>query len=537
MELLPLKPTTNGGDGGEGAASPVDNGSPQTVAVDTSPAALTTSGLTKSFGGVVAVNAIDFRAEPGQIHGLLGENGAGKSTFIKLLAGVLRADEGEIHLGGELLGYRTGRTRSSHVAAVFQELSLVPDFTVAENIWIGQEPLNRIGGVSTRRLRRKTRALFEELEIEGINPDREVRLLSVAERHLVEAAKALSAAPHVIILDETTSALGPRETEWLLRRARMLADAGRIVLFISHRLAEVRDVADCITVLRGGENVGTRVRGEYDEDDLIRLMLARRLETFFPPKDWQPSDGVALKVRGLGDGYRLRGVDLDIHEGEILGIGGLQGQGQAQLFLTLYGAHPMREGSIELMGKPVRIRRVRDALSAQIGLALVPEDRRRQGLLLTKPLRENITLAVLEHLARFGVIDRKRELAAVNDAIKRFHIVAQGPEQEVQWLSGGNQQKVLIAKLLMTNAHILLLFDVTRGVDVGTKPQIFGFMRELAGKGYSILFYSTDATELAHMTDRVAVMAEGRIVTTLDGSRLSEEAILRAAVQAGGQTG
>ena len=519
--------TTNGSHAGESAASSGDRSSLP---------ALTTSGLMKSFGGVVAVNAIDFRAEPGQIHGLLGENGAGKSTFIKLLAGVLRADAGEIHLGDEVLGYGTGRSRSSQVAAVFQELSLVPDFTVAENIWIGQEPLNRIGGVSTRRLRRKTRDLFAELEIEGINPDREVRLLSVAERHLVETAKALAGSPQVLILDETTSALGPRETEWLIRRARMFADAGRTVLYISHRLAEVRDVADTITVLRGGENVGTRMRGDYQEDDLISLMLARRLGTFFPPKDWQPSERVALKVRGLGDGYRLRGVDLDIHEGEILGIGGLQGQGQAQLFLTLYGAHPMREGSIELLGKPVRIRKVRDALSAQIGLALVPEDRRRQGLLLTKPLRENITLAVLEKLSRFGVIDRKREAAAVDDAIKRFQIVARDPEQEVQWLSGGNQQKVLIAKLLMTDARILLLFDVTRGVDVGTKPQIFGFMRELASRGYAILFYSTDASELAHMTDRVAVMAEGRVVTTLDGAGLTEESILRAAVQAGDRT-
>jgi ribose transport system ATP-binding protein len=500
-------------------------------------AALTTTGLTKSFGGVVAVNEIDFQAAPGEIHGLLGEDGAGKSTFIKLLAGVLRADAGEIHLGDDVLGYGTGRSRSSRVAAVFQELSLVPDFTVAENIWIGQEPVNRIGGVSTRALRRKTRVLFEQLGLGGINPDREVRLLSVAERHLVETAKALSASPHVIILDETTSALGPKETEWLLTRARMLADAGRIVLFISHRLAEVRDVADRITVLRGGENVGTRVRGEYEEDDLIALMLARRLQTFFPQKDWEPSVNVALKVRGLGDGYRLQGVDLDLHEGEILGVGGLQGQGQAQLFLTLYGAHPMREGSLEVMGKPVRIRNVRDALSAQVGLALVPEDRRRQGLLLTKPVRENITLAVLHQLATFGVIDRKREHNAVDSAIRRFQIVARDQEQEVQWLSGGNQQKVLIAKLLMTNARILLLFDVTRGVDVGTKPQIFDFMRELAGRGFSILFYSTDAGELAHMADRVAVMAEGKIVTTLDRSHLGEEAILRAAVQAGGQTG
>jgi len=499
-------------------------------------AVLTTSALTKSFGGVVAVNSVDFRAEPGQIHGLLGENGAGKSTFIKLLAGVLRPDSGEIHLGTEPLGYG-GVQRRSRVAAVFQELSLVPDFTVAENIWIGQEPLSRIGRVSPRALRRKTLELFQELQLEGINPDREVRLLSVADRHLVETAKALSTRPKVIVLDETTSALGPEETDWLVRRARAFADGGGIVLFISHRLGEVTQVADCITVFRGGKNVGTRVRGQYDEDDLITLMLARRLGSLFPPKDWRPSANVALRVRGLGDGYRLRGVDLDVREGEIVGIGGLQGQGQAQLFLTLYGVHPMREGSIEVMGKPTRIRNVRDALSAEIGLALVPEDRRRQGLLLAKPLRENITLAVLRRLAQLGVVNAFREADLVRDAISRFQIVARGPEQAVQWLSGGNQQKVLIAKLLLTKARILLLFDVTRGVDVGTKPQIFSFMREFAQQGYSIVFYSTDASELAHMSDRVAVMAEGRIVTTLDGSNLTEESILRAAVQATGRRG
>jgi ribose transport system ATP-binding protein len=530
-----LEPGDSSGRAGHRTERPDSTATMDTPPVLTVP--LTTSGLTKSFGGVLALDSIDFRAEPGQIHGLLGENGAGKSTFIKLIAGVLRADAGEIRLGAELLGHGAGLERGSRVAAVFQELSLIPDFTVAENIWIRQEPLSRIGRVSNRAMRRKTEELFDELQIQGINPDREVRLLSVAERHLVETVKALSTRPQVIILDETTSALGPRETEWLVAQARALADAGRIVLYISHRLAEIRDTADCITVFRGGKNVGTRARGKYDEDELITMMLARQLESLFPSKDWRPSSNVVLRVRGLGDGYRLRNLDLDLHEGEIVGIGGLQGQGQAQLFLTLYGAHPMREGVIELMGKPVRIRNVRDALSTQIGLALVPEDRRRQGLLLTKPLRENITLAVLNRLARFGVIDRRREAGTVSDAISRFQIVARGPEQEVQWLSGGNQQKVLIAKLLLTNARVLLLFDVTRGIDVGTRPQIFAFMRELARQGCSILFYSTDASELAHMTDRVAVMAEGRIVATLRGSNLTEESILRAAVQAGGRNG
>ncbi len=492
---------------------------------------LETVGLTKSFGGVLAVDSVDFQAKPGEVHGLLGENGAGKSTFIKLLAGVLRPDAGRVSLGGLPLISGRHRSRFGDVGAVFQELSLVPDLTVAENVWIGREPLNRLRAVSSRALHRQTRQLFDEIGIEDIDPKREVRLLSVADRHLVEAAKVLSTHPQIIIFDETTSALAPRETEWLLSRVRSLATEGRVVLFISHRLAEVRDVADCITVFRGGKNVGIRYRHDYDEDDLVTLMLARKLDRFYPPKDSPPASSVTLRASGLDDGRRLRGVNLEIHEGEVLGIGGLQGQGQAQLFLALYGAHPIRQGVVELMGKPVRLRKIRDALCGDVALALVPEDRRNQGLLLKKSIRENVSLAILRQLARFGVIDSRKEKKVVEEAISRFQIVARNQEQDTQWLSGGNQQKVLIAKLLLTNARILLLFDVTRGVDVGTKAQIFTFMRDLARQGYSMLFYSTDAGELANMADRVMVMAEGHIVAALTGEDLTEESIVRAAVR------
>jgi ribose transport system ATP-binding protein len=498
-----------------------------TAAVDD----LETIGLTKAFGGVVAVKDVNFVAKAGEIHALLGENGAGKSTFIKLIVGALRPDAGEVRIGGLPLEAGASRRRVGGVRAVFQELSLVPDLTVAENVWIGCEPRNRLGGVPRRAMERDTVDLFDELGLDVINPRREIRLLSVAERHIVETVKALATRPQVIIFDETTSALGPTETEWLVARARTLAAEGRIVLFISHRLAEVREVADRVTVFRGGENVGVRTRAEYDEDELVTLMLARKLERFYPDRDWQPGSTVSLRMRGLEDGHKLNGVDLDLHEGEILGIGGLQGQGQTQLFLSLYGVYPLRSGEVEIMGEPARIRSVRDALHGDVSLALVPEDRHRQGLLLTKSIRENVTLPVLNKVARFGVIDRGREKTVVDDVIKRFQIVARDQDQQVRWLSGGNQQKVLIAKYLLSDARILLLFDVTRGVDVGTKPQIFNFMRELAHQGYSVLFYSTDAAELVHMANRVAVIADGRVVATLEGSALTEERLLRAAVQ------
>jgi ribose transport system ATP-binding protein len=263
-------------------------------------------------------------------------------------------------------------------------------------------------------------------------------------------------------------------------------------------------------------------------------MLARKLDRFFPPPESESdseSNGPALRVRGLADGRKLQGVDLDLQQGEILGIGGLQGQGQAQLLLALYGAHSIKQGTIELMGKATRMRRVRDALFGEVRIALVPEDRRNQGLLLDKSVRENISLAVLPDLARFGVVDSRKEREVVDDAIDRFQIVARDREQQVRWLSGGNQQKVVIAKLLLTDARVLLFYDVTRGVDVGTKQQIFSLMRSLAARGCSILFYSTEASELVNMCDRIAVMADGRIVATLGGESLTEENLVRAAVQ------
>jgi ribose transport system ATP-binding protein len=494
---------------------------------------LETQGLTKVFGGIAAVDGVDFAAHAGEVHGLLGENGAGKSTFVKMLAGVVRPDDGTVLYDGEPLdtaNARTGRAQV-RVGVIFQELSLIPDLTVAENVWIGQEPLDRLGGVSQKAMRRRTVELFGELGIAGVDPAREVRLLSVAERHLVETAKVLSSRPDVVIFDEATSALAPSETSWLIEQARALAAAGRVVLYISHRMAEIRAVADRVTVFRGGKSVGVRTREEYDEDELVGLMVGRRVERLYPPREDTATERVALRVRGLEAGRALRGADLELHEGEILGVGGLQGQGQAQLFLALYGALRATGGEIEVFGERVRIRSVRDALAAQIAIALVPEDRRNQGLLLPKSVAENLTLSVLPRLARGGVIDRAAEERFVADAIERLRIATRSPDQPVRWLSGGNQQKVVIGKMLLTQARILLLYDLTRGVDVGTKAQIFELMRKLARDGYALLFYSTDATELVNVADRIAVMLDGRVNAVLEGDELTEEDVVRAAVR------
>ena len=487
---------------------------------------LRASGVSKRYGGIVALNRVEFSAGAGEVHAVLGENGAGKSTLIQILSGTVAADEGAITLRGEPFHPANPReAERAGIAAVFQELSLVPDLTVAENIWFRRERLTWLGTVSRRDLRERTRVLLAALGLSAIGPERLVRELSVAERQLVEIAKAVSGDPAILILDEATSALPPQEVDWLLRLARGRAEAGGLVLFISHRMAEVRRVADRITVLRNGETVGTRATVELGDDEIVTMMLGRKLDRLYPERRATQTAKVALRAKGLAVGHRLRGVDLSLHEGEVLGVAGLQGHGQRELFLALFGALRAR-GTMEVWGSPTVVRDPHHALSAAVGIALLPEDRRLQGLLLAKSVRENLVLPVIPQLLRRGLLSLRREAALVAGAIAGLHIKVQTPEQPVGTLSGGNQQKVVVAKLLLTSARILLFYDPTRGVDVGTKAEIFRLMRDLAAQGYAILFYSTDLAELVHVADRVAVMNYGRVAATLDADGLDEERIL-----------
>jgi ribose transport system ATP-binding protein len=491
-------------------------------------ALLQATGITKRFGGIVALKGVEFAADAGEVHAILGENGAGKSTFIQILSGAVGADEGTIMLRGAPFRAATPRAaEQAGIGAVFQELSLVPDLTVAENIWFRREPLSWMGTIAWRRLLHKTALLLGELDLTGIAPNRLVRQLSVAERQLVEIAKALSGDPEILILDEATSALPPKEVDWLLALARRRADAGRLVLYISHRMAEVRRVADRVTVLRNGETVGTRATAQITDADIVTMMLGRRLDRLYPERQATPTARVALQVERLEVGHRLRGVDLALHEGEILGIAGLQGHGQRELFLALFGAVRSR-GRMLVWGKPTVVRDPHHALSAEVGMALLPEDRRNQGLLLSKSVRENLILAVLPSIVRRGLLNLRQEASLVAGAIQRLKVKVESPEQLAGTLSGGNQQKLVLAKLLLTQARILLFYDPTRGVDVGTKAEIFQVMRNLAAQGYAILFYSTDLPELTHLAHRVAVLSYGRVAAVLEGEGLDEEAILHA---------
>lgn len=490
-------------------------------------------GISKRYGGILALDTMHFAAEGGEVHAILGENGAGKSTFIQILAGAVAADAGELKLSGRPYRPRDPRAaRRSGISPVFQELSLIPDLTVAQNIFFGDERLSPFGTISQRDLNERARALFAALGLDPIRPDAPVSGLSIGDRQLIEIVKGLASDPAILILDEATSALLPREVDWLLGKARERAAAGRLVLYISHRMDEVRRVADRITVLRNGQTVATERTADLTDDAIVSMMLGRRLERLFPERRSTVTERTALRVDGLRVGHLLRSASFELREGEILGVAGLQGHGQRELFMALFGAE-RSEGDIEVWGRRVTPRSPGQALSPEIGMALLPEDRRNQGLLLGKSIRENVVLSALKRIARHGLLDPAAERTLVGDAMERLRIKAGSMEQAAGTLSGGNQQKVVLAKLLAAEARILLFFDPTRGVDVGTKAEIFALMRDLAARGFAILFFSTDLAELANVADRTLVMSYGRIAATLSGAQMTEGAILSATLAVG----
>jgi ribose transport system ATP-binding protein len=491
--------------------------------------ALRCRGMSKRFPGVVALSDFDFDATAGEVHALLGENGAGKSTFIKGLGGSVPFDSGTVELFGEPVRIRhPGEARRHGIEIAYQELSVIPDLSVARTIWLrrlGTRPLRFMGQSS---LRRRTLELYDRLQSPHVDPDLPVRRLSVAERQLVEVIGALATDPRIVVFDEPTAALPAEEAAWVLGLARRLAEQGKLVLFISHRLQEVDQVADRVTVMRDGRAVLSAPRSEVDHDYLVESMLGRKGTQLYPPRQGEVGTSVSLKVEALASGDRLSDITFELREGEILGVGGLQGQGQSSLLYALFGLSPYR-GQVTVSGQRVHIRSPAAAFRAGVGLALVPEDRRREGLIAGKSVRENVALPVLGELTRFGFMSAQKENEVVAAAIARLDVRAADLEQPVTTLSGGNQQKVVIAKLLLLGARILLFHDLTRGIDVGAKAQIFALLRDLTATGHSVLFYSSDNEELVRMCDRVLVLSRGRLTAILDGDRLSEAEILRAA--------
>jgi ribose transport system ATP-binding protein len=495
-------------------------------------AGLKLDGVAKAFQGVVALRGVNLEVPFGQVHGLIGENGAGKSTLVKILSGKLAADAGSLVIGDRCLSItQTTRRPREGVATAYQELSLIPEWDVATNLLYGVEPQVRAGRVGQRALRQRAKEILEAYDMAAIAPTTPMRELSLADRQVVEILRAVHAGQPVLLLDEPTSALPAGRVEWFYDLVRSFVAPERVVLFISHRLDEVRALCDYVSVLRDGADVGRGRVDEMDEDRLIGLMLGaeRGRLAAGASRTRAPGDGVC-SLRNFGVPPRLKPVSINVRSGEIVGVAGLEGQGQLDLFLGLFGMR-RATGRLEIQGREARLHSPLAALRAGVGL--VPQDR-GEGLCLPLTIVDNLVMGSLKEVSRFGFLRRGLLLMLVQAAVTAFKIRCRSASQAVSELSGGNQQKVLLAGVLQKKPELLLLYDSTRGVDVGTKVDIFQLVRERAGLGAGVLYYSTDITELLDLADRVLVLHDGQIVADLAHSEVTRERILTAAVGASG---
>ena len=477
--------------------------------------------IKKSFGGVRALRGVSLALEAGEVHALVGENGAGKSTLIKILTGALSQDSGEILLRGERLEQNSpAKARSLGIAAIYQQPALFPDLTVAENIALGKTSGGLWSKVDWPARRAHATQLLERIGAK-IEPSTRAGELSMPQQQLVEIAKALDANASVLILDEPTASLGDQDAENLFRIIQELRAKGVALVYISHRFEELGRVADRVTILRDGQSIETRAMAGTTKEDLIRLMVGRELETVFPGADGERGE-VALEVRGV------QGVSLTVRRGEIVGLAGLVGSGRTRFAKTLFGLAPMSDGEIFVNGQRADIRSPGDAVAR--GLAYVPEDRRRHGVILGMPIAANTTLASLEKISGGGFLRFAEEQSLAQDFIAKLGVKAPSADTLAGDLSGGNQQKVALARWLATDPKILILDEPTQGIDVGAKSEIYRLIRELAARGLAILMISSETEEILGMSDRVAVMAKGKIVGILDRTNATPYNILELAL-------
>jgi ribose transport system ATP-binding protein len=487
-------------------------------------------GITKRYGGVTALDSVDFGCNPGSIHAVLGENGAGKSTLIKVMSGVVTPDEGSMSLGGKAVRFRgPAQANAAGVVCIFQELSLVPDLSVADNICISNPP-RRLGLINRSAQIRRAEEILARINCEDVNPRSRVRDLPLSRRQLVEIAKALSRNPSVLILDEATSALTATDVETVLSLLRKLRDEGLCILKISHRMHEIEAVADMCSVFRNGQHIETFKQDSHSAADIVQMMIGREISAHFPAKCSFVKQAVALRAENLEWENTLKNVSLSVHAGEIVGLGGLDGQGQKELLLGLFGVLKKMQGQVFVNEKAVQIDTPQQAKNAGIDMALIPEDRKTEGLLLPMSIEDNLGLASLQRLSKGIFVDKPAFDRAVNDGISRMQIKAGSSTDAVSTLSGGNQQKVVIAKWLLTEPRVVLLNDPTRGIDVGTKQEIYRLLRQLAEQGVSVLIYSTDYEELIGCCDRVAIMYDGSVVRELEGDDISEHNIIASSL-------
>ncbi len=499
--------------------------------------AVAVEGLRKAFGATVAVDDVSFRIAPATVHALLGENGAGKSTIVKLLSGLIEPDRGHFAIDGKPA--RLTSPRAAHALGIqtaFQEMTLVRDLTVLDNMLMPYAPVGFSGMIRRRAAEREVRAHLDTLGF-SVDLRDEVGTLDLAVQQKIEIARAIYRKPRILLLDEPTSTLAGRDVDWLGEVIARLKAAGVTVVFISHRMREVRAFCDQLTVLRNGRHIASGAVAGFSDAQIIEMIIGRSIAQTFPPRPAQSPSKAAevFAVDNLAAGRKLRNASFALHKGEILGVAGLQGMGQLDLFLAAFGMREIAEGGLRIDGRPVSINSPLDALRPNIAMGLLPEDRKTEALFVKLTGKHNVSIPVIERLSRAGLIDTGRETEGVKRVFDRVEVDHRALWTRVGSFSGGNQQKIAVAKWLFAESRILLLFDPTRGIDVGTKHELYVLMREFAALGGSILFHSTEIPELVHLCDRVIVLYAGQVVADIAAESLSEQAIMRAAL--GGATG
>jgi ribose transport system ATP-binding protein len=489
-------------------------------------------GISKRYGGVRALEKADLEVRAGRVHAILGENGAGKSTLIKVMSGVVAPDEGRMLLDGHEVRFQNpAAANAAGIVCIFQELALIPDLSVADNIVVSSPP-GRFGLIDRKAQRRLAEVALARAGGEDIHPMALVRDLPLSRRQIIEIARALSRSPRVLILDEATSALAAADVTRVFDVLKRLRAEGIALLYISHRMHEIAELADDCSVFRNGRRIATYQAGTKSDNEVVEMMIGREYSHVFPAKPAAPPATATpvLEVRHLSWAPRLNDISFSVRAGEVVGLGGLDGQGQRELLLALFGVLRGIGGEILIDGQPARIASPRAAKGKGIGMALIPEDRKTEGLMLQMSVRDNLSFATLSELAHGGVIDRDAERDAVDDMIRLLAIRTDGVSVAAGALSGGNQQKLVIAKWLMRQPRIILLNDPTRGIDVGTKQEIYQLLRQLADAGAAIVLYSTDYDELIGCCDRVLVLYDGTIRRTLSGDDITERALISSAL-------
>ncbi|MFG2595152.1 sugar ABC transporter ATP-binding protein [Streptomyces sp. NPDC048462] len=494
------------------------------------PPLLTMSGITKSFPGVRALDGVDLEVQAGEVHCLLGQNGAGKSTLIKVLAGAHQPDDGEIIWRGSPAVLKTPITAMRlGIATIYQELDLVEGLSVAENVFLGHEPTTAGFVVRTRDGRTAAAALLKRLGHPEIDPARPVGELSAAQQQIVSMARALSHDVRLIVMDEPSAALDPDEVANLFRIVASLTADGVAVVYISHRLEEIRRIGDRVTVIKDGRTVAVGLPAESTPTrDIVAMMTGRNVEYVFPPRpDTAPAGSVAepvLRVEGLTRKGEFAPVDLELRPGEIVGLAGLVGSGRSEILETIYGARRATAGQVTVAGKPLRTGSVRAAVAAGIGLA--PEERKAQALLMLESVTRNVSVSTMSRFSRGGWLDRGAERKAARAATRELSLRPDNPDAPVRTLSGGNQQKAVLARWLLRGCRVLLLDEPTRGVDVGARAELYAVIRRLADEGLAVLLVSSEVPEVLGLADRVLVLREGHVVHTAAATELDEHRVL-----------